>query len=719
MDREAINGMIKSGIPVNAIFMARQEQTPETITSLILAAAPHYPLKDILALYPHKTGKIEAGVAEKTAEISPGENAFFEVCERNLQLYSDFFYALTHLHYDVDGPLYNPLDPDQLHYCITDEIKVIYTPTSLAKIEAQYVKHTQIQTLFRTFQISFEDAVNLDYLKRLLDISFPATKLSLAKKNPQRSRQIQKIRAYGPFLRGEISLQVDRDLSKAWECFSKIKNMPAGDINDLLRIHMAEVQLGTYTNTMHLDHKLLNEKEGVKQLMGLKDHPIALLRLAEYYLGFFGHQVDEKRGLETIAKAAHHDQVSHMAYRVWAEYYLGLTNGPAYNINRAKELLDLAFQKCDGIQALEAGVQLRLGEIALGIFENGEESTPTVNPLPAKNIPLAIKMFETIKPDADIFLHRIYTGYYGAEFAESEAAQRVWNRMVAENSEFVQIKLAIEEYNKGNIAEAVKVFKCYSTLLIGAYALGCIKSNPSHPEFYTPNEAFAHFEYLYPYNFRDSRVRLCKLLFQNTGVSVLPGHEVKAIQWILKSYRKDTTKFTVDKFLAQGIPLRREITTADTTPLATQELLKVFSESPSPVVTSVAPEHEDESESAPITPEEAATEAFALAEEMEALDEKAPIRVLTDERLQDLYDGLGSCPRWRRLQEVVMAFGGEIDLKAQTMKLPHTEKVFNFHRPHSGNPPISLQGYWVHLKHMLDHEFDVHCQMEQGKKSSI
>ncbi len=133
--------------------------------------------------------------------------------------------------------------------------------------------------------------------------------------------------------------------------------------------------------------------------------------------------------------------------------------------------------------------------------------------------------------------------------------------------------------------------------------------------------------------------------------------------------------------------------------------------------TPAAPEYEDESDSAPITSEEAATEAFAMAEGMDAIDEKAPIRVLADERLQDLYDSLGSCPKWRHLQEIVTAFGGEIDMKTQTMKLPHTEKVFNFHRPHSGNPPISLQGYWVHLKHMLDHEFEVRCQMEvQARK---
>jgi hypothetical protein len=690
-DSETLKSMIRSGIPASVIAMARKEQTPETITKLILAAAPVYPLQHILALYPHKAAKVEVKGGEDTADASPGENAFFDACKQKPKLYVEFFQALTRSHF-LDG--YSLLNPDQPRLAITDQLTPVYRPIMQVNRERKYVKHTQILSIFRSFRDGFENDVNLAHLKRLLDISFTAPGRSLKKSNPNLSRQIHQIRMDVPLLRGEIALTVDQDLSKAYEYFLKILRTVDGKTNALTTVHLAEIRLGTYMNTMNYGSLLLNENEGVKGLMDLPNDPIAILRLAEYYLGFSGNSVEESKGLEAIAKAAQYDQISHIAYRVWAEYHLGITNSAAYNMQRAKELLDLAFQKCDRIKAAERTIQIRLGEIALGIFdkeEDCEEDVPPANSLSEKNIPRAIDLFKIVGPEADLFLHRIYTGYYGPEFVDPEAAQLVWNRLVSGNSSYIQMKVAMQEYNKGNIAVAVKTFEKFNHFCMGAYALGCIKSNPLYPEFYNPTQAAEHFAYLFGFDFRDSRARLCKLIMPNAGISVLPGYEAKAIQYVLTSSRKSKKMFTAQDFLSRGIAIKSK--TASIPPASL--------------------EHKEELEAAPIELEEEITEeAIAIAQEMEAIDEREPLRVLVDERLQDLYDSLGFAPKWRLLQEVVTAFGGVIDLSAQTMKLPHSAEIFTFHRPHSGNPPIKMQGYWLKLKHMLDHELAVRCQMQ-------
>lgn len=43
------------------------------------------------------------------------------------------------------------------------------------------------------------------------------------------------------------------------------------------------------------------------------------------------------------------------------------------------------------------------------------------------------------------------------------------------------------------------------------------------------------------------------------------------------------------------------------------------------------------------------------------------------------------------LKKIVLAFGGEIDLKKKAIKYSHCDTVFNFHRFHSGNLPLILK----------------------------
>jgi len=133
-DKDVVRDMMGRGVPAKVIFAARKEQTKQTVTDLIVAAADNYPLEQIFQLYP--TGGAGAASA---AEIS-GEDTFFEACAKNPTLYARVFEGFTHSYFVADGHPYNPLAPQPYTVVTTDLNKVKFTPY----IICFRVRHTQM-----------------------------------------------------------------------------------------------------------------------------------------------------------------------------------------------------------------------------------------------------------------------------------------------------------------------------------------------------------------------------------------------------------------------------------------------------------------------------------------------------------------------------------------------------------------------------------------------
>lgn len=719
-DNEGIRDMLGRGVPAACISKARRDLTKDTVKELIIAAAPFYPLTRIFELYPADGANedMSASAASSSQETN-GEKAFFSDCARDPNLFSQFFYAMAAPYFGQDG---NPLTPDPTRQGlrIYEVSKTFYNPSRFIRTDIATVKHHQIATYYRSFSGNIDEAINFPYLKQLLEIQYEFPNRTLHRRNLREWQLRMNIRQVAPFIRGQIALEIERDQPLALEYFSR--SQQATPKYDFLRIpidtRLAELYLGVFKNvSKEFNVDLLNEKKGVMLLSGVKTDPVVLLRLAQYYLGFFGHDIKEDKGTSLLIELTRVPLVSHLAYRTWAEYYLGITNPKAFQMDQAQHLLIKSKEHCDGLEALLNSVYVRQGEIALGIYENQDEeqsdgsltNTEVEESSQKLNVPLAIQLFQKIAPDADFFLYRIFTGYYGKEYIDQKAADILWDNRQVEGDPLFRMKQGIRLYEQGDIDEAVDIFKQYQNSVEVSYYLARIKSNPSYQKHYDINKALDHYTMPFIFDFRDSRARALQVSLkklENINYAPAPGKLDMAASWLFVNIVKNV-QITPQKLRKSGLFVKADKTSSE---------LYVSSHDTRPFDVTL-PEDATADTTAPFSSEQSEEErleeeARYLLQELPSVDNRAPIRCLSDQRLQDLYDEIGSAPKWNQLRKVVKEFGGKIDDQNQTIKFPHSNKVFNFHRPHSGNPTISLQGYWRKLKAMIDHEFDVICKSE-------
>lgn len=687
-DKTAMREMIGAGIQAKTIFAAKNEQTKATISALALEAAPCYPLDQILALYPG------------------GENAFYQECAKKPFLYEKFFLGLAGEIFHDHNPLEYEPTIRGAHSCVTDCTRATFTGVNYRSNRLENVPYVYLPTFFRSFQDNPEVLVNVETLKKLLETELPKLTGDLRRKSLKNYEKLRLIQEVAPFVRAEIALSHDFDLALAYSYFLKAaETAPCDTRREFVNIHLAEIELGVYTHLYDTAGSLLSSSKGLTHLHRAADNPIAKLRLAQFYLGFFGHVINKREGFKYLKKLFKNPQVSHLAYRYAAEYYLGITNPEAYHIDQAKKYLNQAFEACEGIPNLEDAIALRRAEIALGIYDQNADQ-----PL---NIPYATEVLERISPDADLLLHRIYTGYYDPAYKDDTKADALWNKLLQKNDDYTRMKHAIQLYRAGRVDKAVQIFEDYPGNPFALYYLARIKSNPKHTKHYNQNAAFGYYGAIIAQgvDFRDTYARFIKLFMGKNGLKIKPGFVAKAANYLVKKILKGYKAFPLKELEKAGFDCSDIIDSYKDEAIDDEGAATTTTTTTTSSTTANADADDDDESSSEAEPMIVDEEATYFEEALDAIQDTDNVRTLSDRHLQSLYDELGSKIRWKKLLKLVKGFGGIVDLKAQTMKLPHC-KVFNFHRPHEGNPMLSMKHYWAVLRRMLDKEYTLRCQAE-------
>lgn len=687
-DTEKTNDMVRKGIPIIAIAKARQSPIKHNIRDLILAAAPKYPLKELLAIYPSSNG------------AKGGESAFFEDCTKDLTLFCQFFEAIGRESLVFNGMVFNPLvyHPQENYFLTSDATRPSYIPFQLMGNSVSRLKYMTLIDHLTLFKPRAVDHVNFPYILKLLETDLPVPSLSDRKNNKPRFEQLKWLRVMAPLIRGQLALREEHETNKALEFFNlACQRNPRTDLKAFLNIHMAEIYLGVAQMTASTRFpNLLDEAKGVT-LLENSNNPFAKLRLGQYYLGFFGHKVNEEKGLPLIKRVTQRPELSHLAYRALAEYKLGVTNPDALDLPAARQLLNQTFRASDGIKDLEVWVHLRRAEIAMGIFT--EDSDLEENPV---DIPEAIRLLNLCYPDGLHHLHRIYLGHFGGEFKDQKMANRALDKlqsMEGRRSPYFDVKRGIKYLKDGDVQSAVKCFKRHYTALMSQYYLGCIYSNPQITEFYDPNEAFYHLMRVARYNFRDAGLRATKLYLSNSGYSLTDNAD---IIWFTNQIFSGKIEFFRDELEARGFNCDKPAESKEPEP------------NPEQIESGNGAEDEELIIPEPET-DEIQEDSSYIRQELDSLDPEAPIRSLSDPVLQDLYDNMGHTIKWKKLLKVVQAFGGDINMERKQIKFPNSDEVFTFHLPHSGNPSLTMSGYWSVLKAMIDHEYNALCEQEENE----
>ncbi len=710
-DQDVARNLLTSGVPANVIHAARNSQTKEVITELILAAAPKYPLNRIFELYPSPSITPQPS-KKKGKKESPGEKAFFEACFSNHLLYSRFFHALTSPYFQHDGKPYNPIGESEAFrgpvLATGDVTRAFYIPFQLEGDHFVKRRYVNLETTFLPFNAQIIRSPNYLYILKLLDGDCEQVTGTMLMRNPQKARALQLIRAMASLIRGELALLSAEEwpCAKAYLEKSMVTSIP-GPSGDLIKLHLADLGLGVYGHQYGkttLTASILNEAEWVTLLESIRDSnikPFAQFRLAQYYLGFYGHKPQIEKGLAVIQACTHARQTSHLAYRLWAEYYLGMIDADVHDLTRAEGLLHQAYEACEESKFAQDAVLFRQGELALGLFDPEESSFDgeiNLSSQSRKNVKRAIEWFERIGTPADVYLHRIYTGQFGKEYRNEEKARIVWKRMKMTKEYiggYMVTKEAISAYNSGKIVEAVKLFERDPNNIISRYYLGCIRSNPKDPQHYDSTAALVHFGVLAQVNFRDVKLRFAKLALEHRGYKVMQGAD---INWYVQRCLSGKEDFTHEELVSHGFKNMNP------------ELYIVIE------LPRLAPETEDtaqipeqEEAQAQVEGETEATNSYLVAA-LEDIQPEVPVQSLPDPALQEMYDDIGSNIRWSKLMRVVQVFGGTIDMQKCRITFPHVQGVFTFHRFHSGNPIIDFRGYWGVLKSMLDSEYKALCR---------
>lgn len=701
-DQANMRAMMIAGIKAPVLFTAKKEQTKATITDLIMAAAPCYPLDDIFSLYP------TSGACSSTQAPPSGEDSFFNDCLSNPYLYSQFFHAMTQNYFILEGTrTYNPFEynEDLAHEFIDVSdytVAVAGLPNLNKKRRQNDIGHIFLPTFFHCFSERIHKSVNIKYVKKLLDKEFPQLDFGHDKKpSTLKKRQlVRSIRQVAPYIRGEIALR-DRDTQLAYQHFTACEKAATSDIRkDLIKLKLAEIKLGVFEELNIYATKLADEDGAVRLLQSITHKHVKMnanLRLAQYYLGFFGHKMNESEGLKRVKKAATTPLVSHLGYMTWAEYYLGFTNPKVYNLEKAKDLLTKGFESCEGIKNIEENYYVRWGEISLGLFAENADQQADID------VPTAVAYFNKDSGRTnDNHLYNIYTGVYGEEHKDPVKAQAILDRQVGESSAFFECKRAMAYYKAGDLDAAVPLFEKHFTEVRAAYMLGCIKGNPRSGEYYAPDEATEYFRAILNsgLDFRDTKARFIKAFLTGETIT-LPDHKLEeGCKYLLQKLRSSASEFTYNELEKAGFILPAELKETHTPlPTLSENDTQIDDDNDNDVSSSYVDEDED---------------VVTFIETYRALDIESPILSLNNQRLQKLYDDFSSTSKikWKKLISLVKAFGGTVDLEAQRMTLPHSSKPFTFHRPHEGNPLLSMKHYWAVLKHMIDHEYKEMCREE-------